>query len=70
MAERGVCSAGFRMMLLPQAMAGRIFHTAEAVGPFQGMIPAQTPIGSRTEYTMRSSGEGWTVPSSFDGHPA
>ena len=36
------------MTVLPQASAGAIFQTAMVSGPFHGMIPAQTPSGSRT----------------------
>ena len=47
-AVSGVCSAGLRITVLPQASAGAIFQTAMVRGPFHGMIPAQTPSGSRT----------------------
>ena len=42
----GVCSAGFRTMVLPAARAGAIFHTAIKMGKFQGMICPTTPRGS------------------------
>src|SRR5260370_24353186 len=44
----GLCSAGLRMTALPHASAGAIFHAAIVSGPFHGMMPAQTPTGSRT----------------------
>ncbi len=42
------CSAGLTTTVLPQARAGAIFQLAMLVGKFQGMISAQTPIGSRS----------------------
>jgi hypothetical protein len=47
-AVSGVCSAGLSITVFPQARADAIFHTAMVSGPFHGMIPAQTPSGSRT----------------------
>ena len=47
-AVSGVCSAGLSTTVLPQARAGAIFQTAMTSGPFHGMMPAQTPSGSRT----------------------
>lgn len=44
----GATSAGFRTTVLPQASAGASFHTADSNGPFQGMIAARTPSGSRS----------------------
>ena len=37
-AARGVCSAGFITMQLPQASAGASFHASISKGKFQGMI--------------------------------
>ena len=45
-ALRGVCSAGFRIVVQPAASAGEIFHEAISSGKFQGMICPQTPTGS------------------------
>ena len=44
----GVCSAGFKTTVLPQASAGAVFHAAMMRGPFQGVIPPTTPSGSRS----------------------
>ena len=46
-AVSGVSDAGFSTHELPIASAGASFHTAITSGKFHGMIPAQTPIGSR-----------------------
>jgi len=43
----GVYDAGFRITEFPAAMAGAIFHAAIWRGKFQGVMPAQTPTGSR-----------------------
>ena len=43
----GVALAGFQITLLPKARAGAIFQAAVAMGKFQGVIIATTPIGSR-----------------------
>ena len=45
-AVSGVCSAGLRMRVLPQARAGPHFHACMSSGKFQGMIWPTTPIGS------------------------
>ena len=47
-AVSGVFDAGLSTTLLPIASAGASFHTAITSGKFHGMIPAQTPIGSRS----------------------
>ncbi len=47
-AVSGVCSAGLRMTVLPQASAGPSFHAAIKSGKFHGMICPQTPTGSRS----------------------
>ena len=44
----GVFEAGFSTHVLPIASAGASFQTAITSGKFQGMIPAQTPTGSRS----------------------
>jgi hypothetical protein len=43
----GVCSAGLRTTVLPQASAGASFQAAIASGRFHGVISAHTPTGSR-----------------------
>ena len=40
------------MTLLPKANAGAIFHTAVAVGKFQGEMIATTPTASRVTSTL------------------
>ena len=47
-AVSGVLDAGLSTQELPIASAGASFQTAMTSGKFQGMIPAQTPIGSRS----------------------
>ena len=42
----GVCSAGLRTTVLPNASAGATFHVASISGKFQGEIAAATPTGS------------------------
>ena len=46
-AVSGVCSAGFRITVLPHASAGASFQAAISSGKFHGMIWPQTPMGSR-----------------------
>src|SRR4051794_4127839 len=43
--EAGVSSDGLMMQVLPQAIAGAIFHVAIISGKFQGLIAATTPAG-------------------------
>ena len=43
----GTRLAGFQITALPKANAGAIFHTAVAVGKFQGEMIATTPTASR-----------------------
>ena len=43
-ADKGVCSAGLITMLQPAAMAGAILRVIMAIGKFQGVIAAQTPM--------------------------
>ena len=44
----GVCSAGFRTTVLPQARAGAAFQVAMRRGAFHGVMPPTTPTGSRS----------------------
>src|SRR5262245_832935 len=45
-ADRGVCSAGLITTVQPAASAGATLRVIMAFGKFQGVIAAQTPIGS------------------------
>ena len=45
-AEKGVAVAGFTTMVQPAASAGPALRVIMAAGKFQGVIAAQTPIGS------------------------
>ena len=47
MAVPGVSMAGFRTAVFPVIRAGASFHTTIRNGKFHGMMPAQTPNGSR-----------------------
>lgn len=51
-AERGVCSAGFKMPTQPVARRGPHFQAIMSNGKFQGIIWAQTPTGSYLKYPM------------------
>ena len=56
-AERGVCSAGLSTIVQPAAMAGATLRVIIALGKFQGVMAAQTPIGSRnTNMRLVASG--------------
>ncbi len=44
-ADRGVSAAGLRTTLQPAAIAGATFFASMAMGKFQGVIAATTPIG-------------------------
>ena len=46
-ADKGVSDAGLSTIVFPVPNAGPSFHTAIIKGKFQGIIDAQTPIGSR-----------------------
>ena len=46
-AQDGSFSEGFRMNVLPQAMAIGYIHIGTMAGKLNGVIPAQTPIGCR-----------------------
>ncbi len=45
----GSRSDGFRMKLLPQAMAGAHFQSGIIAGKLKGVMPATTPRGWRRE---------------------
>ena len=55
-AESGVCSAGFSTIVQPTASAGADLRVGIAAGKFHGVMPAVTPIASRST-TIRRSGE-------------
>lgn len=44
--DKGVYSAGFKIIVHPVAKAGANFHTAINIGKFHGIINPQTPTGS------------------------
>ena len=48
MAADGSFSEGFRMNVLPQAMALPNIHIGTMAGKLNGVIPATTPSGWRT----------------------
>src|SRR3989304_10234054 len=48
-AESGVSAAGLNTTVLPQIKAGISFQDGMAMGKFQGVIKAQTPMGWRTD---------------------
>ena len=43
----GTFSEGFRMKVLPQAMANGYIHMGTMAGKLKGVMPAQTPMGWR-----------------------
>jgi hypothetical protein len=47
-ATRLASSAGLSTMVQPEASTGASFHSTLLIGPFQGMIEATTPTGSRS----------------------
>ena len=47
----GTRLAGLNTTALPKASAGAIFHTAVAMGKFQGLMTPTTPTGSRRTST-------------------
>ena len=47
--QDGSFSDGLRMKALPQAMASGAIHKGIMAGKLNGVIPAQTPTGWRTE---------------------
>src|SRR6201995_4474227 len=62
-AENGVELAGFATMVQPAAKAGPALRVIMAAGKFQGVIAAQTPIGSLITTSRRSfQGEGIVSP--------
>ena len=46
-AVKEVYSAGFNTTVLPEAIAGAIFHASINIGKFQGIIWPTTPIDSK-----------------------
>ena len=44
-ADKGVCSAGLTMTGQPAARAGATLRVIIAMGKFQGVMAAQTPMG-------------------------
>ena len=62
-AVSGVWLAGFTTMLQPAASAGPALRVIMAAGKFQGVMAAQTPIGSlSTTIRAVSRGAGMTSP--------
>lgn len=49
-AESGLCSAGLRTIVFPQARAGANFIAVRYRGAFHGKIDPTTPIGSWSVY--------------------
>ncbi len=47
--ESGVSVAGLMTTVLPQTSAAVVFHAGIAIGKFQGVMNAQTPMGERTD---------------------
>ncbi len=47
--ESGVSVAGLMTTVFPQTRAAVDFHAGIAMGKFQGVMNAQTPIGARTD---------------------
>src|SRR5579859_338636 len=48
-AVRGTLSEGFRIKVLPQAMASGNIHSGTIMGKLNGVIPTHTPIGYRVD---------------------
>jgi len=69
-ALRGVCSAGFMTMTLPQARRGPTFQAHMRSGKFHGMMTPQTPTGSRRVMTKLSPLTGMVLPQSLSAQPA
>ena len=46
-AVAGVSDAGFMTTVLPNAIAGALFHAGIAIGKFHGVMRPYTPSGSR-----------------------
>ena len=53
-AHKGVCSAGLIIMLQPAASAGPALRVIMAMGKFQGVMAAVTPIGCLSTNKRRS----------------
>src|SRR5262245_26493738 len=63
-AENGVCDAGFRTTVQPDAIAGPALRVIIASGKFHGVLPATRPIGSLMT-RIRLSGWGWGIVSPY-----
>ena len=61
-AESGVCSAGFSTTVQPAARAGATLRVIIALGKFQGVMAAQTPIGSLSTDALVGCVAGMTSP--------
>ncbi len=61
-AESGVSSAGFATIVHPAASAAATLRISMALGKFQGVIAAHTPIGCFTT-SVRTSPELWGMTS-------
>ncbi len=62
-AESGVCSAGLITTVQPAARAGATLRVIMAMGKFQGVMAAQTPIGClSTTKRLSAAGDGMTSP--------
>ncbi len=62
--QDGSRSEGLRIMALPEAKAGPIFHSGIMAGKLKGVMPATTPSGWRMEY-MSMPGPALSVNSPF-----
>jgi hypothetical protein len=69
-AVRGVTSAGFTTIALPMARAGATFQPRMAIGKFQGVMAAQTPIGSRKVSSVPFAWPGMVCPWNLSTAPA
>ena len=66
----GDTEAGFKIMTLPAARLGATFQAAIRIGKFHGVMPAVTPIGSRTTMLMLSPGTSSVWPCCSTARPA
>src|SRR5215831_21021615 len=70
-ARSGVSDAGLNTTQLPETNAGAIFQAGMAIGKFQGVTTATTPIGSRRVWMkVLFWPEGIVFPSSTGAKPA
>lgn len=69
-ADSGVCSAGLRMTVLPQARAGATFQASIMKGKFQGIICPQTPRGSCRTYASLAGEVSMVLPLILSAAPA